>query len=302
MKSVTFRYFDVHYVGLTSASSLPQRLIAKLSSSAASRLMPLNKNESDKSDLISDYLKVKNGKALAGTSIRIVSSRDVPIITDEMLNQNQFKVSSINLSAKDKEKTCLDYFYFCLSDTKLIVTLDSNKSINRFETYVNYLLNTKDSGETISFTPAVDNEAISAADLRRITMNYSSEVLTTGEDSLEGSVESKKVSIKEAILKKLFQETDSLKELMNADICSADLVIKFSKPKGMSEDEYKRKTIGALLKPIEDPDTVKLSTKGKKIQGSHVLKTEIVTVDNDDNGAVSEQEIYQKMVQKLNLD
>ena len=110
------------------------------------------------------------------------------------------------------------------------------------------------------------------------------------------------MSIKEAILKKLFQETDSLKELMNADICSADLVIKFSKPKGMSEDEYKRKTIGALLKPIEDPDTVKLSTKGKKIQGSHVLKTEIVTVDNDDNGAVSEQEIYQKMVQKLNLD
>ena len=192
MKSVTFRYFDVHYVGLTSASSLPQRLIAKLSSSAASRLMPLNKNESDKSDLISDYLKVKNGKALAGTSIRIVSSHDVPIITDEMLNQNQFKVSSINLSAKDKEKTCLDYFYFCLSDTKLIVTLDSNKSINRFETYVNYLLNTKDSGETISFTPAVDNEAISAADLRRITMNYSSEVLTTREDSLEGSVESKK--------------------------------------------------------------------------------------------------------------
>ena len=81
MKSVTFRYFDVHYVGLTSASSLVQRLISKLTSSAASRMMPINKNESDKSDVISDFSNVGKGRALAGTSIRIVNSRDVPIIT-----------------------------------------------------------------------------------------------------------------------------------------------------------------------------------------------------------------------------
>lgn len=300
MKSVTFRYFDVHYVGLTSASSLVQRLISKLTSSAASRMMPINKNESDKSDVISDFSNVGKGRALAGTSIRIVNSRDVPIITEDMLKQNQFKVSSINMNAKDEEKTCLDYFYFCLSDSKLIVTLDSRTSINRFETYVNWILNTKDSGETISFTPTIDTEAISAADLKKITISNTTDVLTTGEDSPDNSVRSKMVNLKDSVLKKLFSESDSLKELMDADICSANLVITFSKPRGMSEDEYRRKTAGAILKPLEDPDSVKFQTKGKKIKGSDVLKTETILVE-DDNGAVSEQEIYQKMVQKMNL-
>lgn len=261
--------------------------------------MPINKNESDKSDVISDFLNVRNGKALAGTSIRIVNSRDVPIITEDMLNQTQFKVSSINLNAKEKEKTCLDYFFFCLSDTKLIVTLDSRTSINRFETYVNWLLNTTESGETISFTPTVDGEAISAADLKKITINNATEILTTDEDSAENSVKSRMVNLKDSVLKKLFSETDSLKELMDADICSANLVITFSKPRGMSDDEYRRKTAGAILKPLEDPDSVKFQTKGKRIKGSDVLKTETILVD-DDNGAVSEQEIYKTMVQKLN--
>lgn len=263
-------------------------------------MMPINKNESDKSDVISDFSNVGKGRALAGTSIRIVNSRDVPIITEDMLKQNQFKVSSINMNAKDEEKTCLDYFYFCLSDSKLIVTLDSRTSINRFETYVNWILNTKDSGETISFTPTIDTEAISAADLKKITISNTTDVLTTGEDSPDNSVRSKMVNLKDSVLKKLFSESDSLKELMDADICSANLVITFSKPRGMSEDEYRRKTAGAILKPLEDPDSVKFQTKGKKIKGSDVLKTETILVE-DDNSAVSEQEIYQKMVQKMNL-
>lgn len=87
-----------------------------------------------------------------------------------MLKQNQFKVSTINPHAKDKEKTCLDFFYFCLSDDKLIVTLDARSGISRFETYVNWLLNTKDTGEVVSFTPTVDEEHISASDIKKITI------------------------------------------------------------------------------------------------------------------------------------
>lgn len=261
--------------------------------------MAINKNESDKFDLISDFSNVGKGRALAGTSIRIVNSRDVPIITEDMLKQNQFKVSSINLSAKGNERTCLDYFYFCLSETKLIVTLDSRTSINRFETYVNWLLNTNESGETISFTPAIDTSVITAADIRKITVNSTAAALSFGSDSDDKGIESKTVNLEDSILKRLFKETDSLQELMDANICSANLVISFTKPKGMSDDEYRCKTAAAILKPLEDPNSVKFQTKGKKIQGSQVLKTEIVLVDDDDNGAVNEQEIYQKMVQKL---
>lgn len=138
MKTVTLRYFDVSCPALTTDNSLIQRLISKLTSSASSRMMPVNKQESDKSDLISDFLHTTQGKKLiAGTYLRVASSSDVPIITEDMLKQNQFKVSTINKNADEHQKTCLDYFYFCMSDEKLIVTLNSNTSINRLETYVN---------------------------------------------------------------------------------------------------------------------------------------------------------------------
>ena len=87
MKSITFRYFEVDYSGLTASTSLVGRLINKLSSAASDRMMPLNKVESDKSDLISDFENVGKVKMIAGTCLRIVNSKDVPIITEDMLKQ-----------------------------------------------------------------------------------------------------------------------------------------------------------------------------------------------------------------------
>lgn len=299
MKSITFRYFDVDYTGLTSSTSLVGRMIEKLSSAASDRLMPLNKVESDKSDLISDFDNVNKGKMIAGTCLRIVNSKDVPIITEDMLKQNQFKVSTINPHAKDKEKTCLDYFYFCLSDDKLIVTLDSRSSIGRFETYVNWLLNTKDTGEVISFTPTVDKEKISASDIKKITIENSFNFEVGEKTTASESLQSKLYNLSGDVLNSLFSATDSLKELMDANICSANLVIKFSKPRSMDEDEYKRKTAGTILKHLDNPDGIRFQANGKKIIGSQALKTEVVEVDCDDNGVVSEQAVYQEMIKKL---
>ena len=301
MKNITLRYFTVDYTaGLTSSGSLVTRLIGKLTSSASERLMPINKQESDKSDLISDFSNVGNGKMITGTCLRIVNSKDVPIITEEMLKQEQFKVSSINLNAKDKEKTCLDYFYFCLSDNQLIVTLEQRTSINRFETYINWLLNSKETGEIISFTPIIDEEKISVSDIKNIRFNSTYD-LVLGEDVEQGEVgiKSKLINVTTELLNKILSDTDNLQELMNENICSADLVVKFSKPRKMSKDEYKQKTAGLILKSLENQDSISFKAKDKKVRGSKVLKTEIVEVDCDDNGAVSEQSVYQVMIKKL---
>ena len=300
MKTITIRYFDVEYKpGLTCTESLVFRVLSKLSSTASKRLMPVNKQESDRYDLVSNFLNVKNGEMVAGTSLRIVNSKDVPIITEEMLGQTQFTVSSINEQAKEDEKTCLDYFYFCLSDKQLIVTLDSRSGISRFETYLNWLLNTVESGEHIKFTPMVDEETLSVADIKRITIGDSYD-LKMGSDSTEGeTVKSKMVNLSNEVFRKLFSDTVSLKDLMDAKICSANLVIRFSKPRGMGEDEYKRKTSGAILKQLEDTNSVRFQTKGKKIAGSQILKIEQIEVDSDDKGAVSENDVYQKIIQKM---
>lgn len=301
MKNITFRYFTVDYAaGLTSSDSLVTRLIGKLTSSASERLMPINKQESDKSDLISDFSNVDKGKMITGTCLRIVNSREVPIITEEMLKQEQFKVSSINLNAKDKEKTCLDYFYFGLSDKHLIVTLDQRTSINRFETYVNWLLNTKETGEIISFTPVIDEEKISVSDIKNIRFNSTHDfVMGGGVELSEVGIKSKLINVTTELLKQILSDTDNLQDLMNENICSADLVVKFSKPRKMSKDEYRQKTAGLILKSLEDQDSITFKAKDKKVRGSQVLKTEQVDVDCDDNGAVSEQSVYQEMIKKL---
>lgn len=260
--------------------------------------MAVNKLESDKYDLISDFLKVNNGEMVAGTCLRIVNSKDVPIITDDILKQTQFTVSSINEKAKEDEKTCLDYFYFCLSDKRLIVTLNSRNGISRFETYLNWLLHTVDSGETIKFTPMVDEEFISISDIKKITIGDSYDIVMDSSNQGE-TVKSKMVNLSGEVFKKLFSDTVSLSDLMDAKICSANLVIRFSKPRGMDEEEYKRKTAGTILKQLENTDGVRFQAKGKKITGSQLLKIEQIEVDCDDKGALSENSVYQKIIQKM---
>ncbi len=216
-----------------------------------------------------------------------------------MLNQKQFTVSSISYSGTADNKTCLDYFFFCLSDDKLIVTLDQRTGISRFETYLNWLLNTTESGENIEFTPMVDEEHISAAEIKQITINNSFEMNLGGDDPKKDTVGSKIVELTQDVLRKLFSDTNSLDELLSANICSANLTIKFTKPRSMNNDEYKKKTASAILKPLENPDNISFKGKGRKIKGSQVLKTDIIEVDCDDNGAVSEQSVYQQMIKKM---
>lgn len=300
MKSITLRFFDVNCSNrLTSSSSLVNRVIGKLSSAASDRMMPVNKNSSDKFDLISNYMNFGNGTAITGTCLRITNSKAVPVINDNILRQSQFPLSSINENAKDDEKTCLDYFYFCLSNEHLI-TLDTRSSMTRFETYINWLLNTSESGENISFSPVIDESKISIADIKKITIGKTCNIpIQNSQGRKDSNIASKVIGITGDVLKSIVSDTSGLDELMNSNICSADLVIKFSKPRSMSKDEYLRKTAGIILKPFEDPDGIKFASKGKKTSGSQILKSENIEVDCDTNGALSEQNVYQAMFKSL---
>ena len=301
MKTITLRFFDVNCSnGLTSSTPLVKRIIGKLNSAASERMMAVNKYSSDKFDLISNYLNFDNGKAITGTCLRITNSKTVPVISEEILKQQQFSLNSINENAKDDEKTCLDYFYFCLSNKYLIITLDTRSSITRFETYINWLLNTSESGEDVSFTPIIDENKMTIADLKKITIGKSFNIpIQNSQEKRESSIVSKVVGITGDVLKSIVSDTSDLKDLLDSNICSADLVIKFSKPRSMSKDEYLRKTAGVILKPLENPDGIKFASKEKKISGSQVLKSEDIEVDCDTNGALSEQNVYRAMFKSL---
>lgn len=259
--------------------------------------MPINKNASDKYDLISNYMNIGNKTFVAGTCLRIANSKGVPVIKTKVLNQSQFSISAFNENASEDERTCLDYFYFCMSDKHLILTVDGKCNNKRFETYINWLLNTAESGETIDFTPVIDETKLSLADIKKITIGNSYNIPL--QDNQSPDVKSTVVSIAGGILKTLLSDSPDLNELMNSNICSADLVIKFSKPRSMSKEEYIRKTAGAILKPMEDPEGIKFASNGKKISGLQAMKTEMIEVDCDENGVPSEQNIHQTMLKKI---
>lgn len=54
-----------------------------------------------------------------------------------------------------------------------------------------------------------------------------------------------------------------------------------------------------ILKHLDNPDGIRFQANGKKILGSQALKTEVVEIDCDENGVMSEQAVYQQMIRKM---
>ena len=82
-------------------------------------------------------------------------------------------------------------------------------------------------------------------------------------------------------------------------ILSAQLLVKFTKPRKMEEEDYE-KLLGAYMKPISDADGVTFKLKnGKKITGSNILRTKNVEIEMIDDVRISEPALIQEMEEFL---
>ncbi|WP_236566470.1 hypothetical protein [Pasteurella multocida] len=109
-----------------------------------------------------------------------------------------------------------------------------------------------------------------------------------------------KVFIKE-LLPKLLKEGSDFKEVENlAKIISAELVVKFKKPRKMIQDDYE-KILGATLKPVGDIENIKFKTKDKKniVRGKDLLKTKTVEIEKTESGYLVEEQLIQAMAHYL---
>ena len=103
------------------------------------------------------------------------------------------------------------------------------------------------------------------------------------------------------ILPQIMQESLNLKEIDDlAKIVSAQLVVKFSKPRKMAQEDYE-KILGATLKPVSDIENVQFKTKDKKrmIKGKDLLKSKIVKIAKTESGYLVEEELKQSMAHYL---
>lgn len=314
-KKITLRAFEVKNTSLTESSSNAKTLLmSRLDElkAAKSRCMVLNHDDPNQErDLISYFKEAAVSNSVFCTMLRISSDSDVQHITDTLFEKQFFTMDEIDSEHIDTSAICKNHYYFSLNDDFLVTNLPGNKTISRLQTYLSWFTN----NELLEFTPAISaKDKTLLSDLRGIVVkdpdpigdgsslpsvsSSSTDVMAPSGNS--GVAESKKtIKLTDQVLELLKKSVTGLKtldEIAIGQMISAELLIKFSKPRKMTTQEY-QKILGAYLKPVSDLDNVTFKRKDGKseVKGRDLLRTQTVDIETTQSGKIVEQQLLQEM-------
>ncbi|NBM54918.1 hypothetical protein GWI68_08980 [Proteus sp. G2669] len=315
-RKVRLRAFKIENKELSSNKSPAKGLILeKLENTikVKDRCMLLNSEDpSQEQDLISCYEISTKSNSVFCTMLRITPSNELEQIPDKLFEKKDFTLDELESSKIDSLVVCKNHFYFCINDKYLITNLPLRTTIASLQTYICWL--TKN--ELLEFTPMIDiQNQTQLKDLSAISVKDSEPIKLGDPLSSNDTTEEKKhtVTVVEEKSKKIrldhivmhaikasLSKSSSLKELMDNKIVSAELLIKFSKPRKMTDGDYAN-ILGATLKPVSDLDNVTFKRKDGKteIKGKDLLKTKFVDIELTDTGKLNEQMLFQEMSRYL---
>ena len=258
---------------------------------AEDRIMLLNQNDQQKeSDLLSDF-KVYDDDIFY-TMMRIADGDDgyldKEVIKKKTISLNDIKKRNNNVSALYR-----DHYYICLNKNFLVTNLNKKYTITRVETYLNWLLKTK----IVSLIPCIKiYKNLKLTDINKITFNpINLGDNNTNNDTDNYNIVEKLKTVGKKAIKTILLDDNSVDEIAFESIVYATLILGISKPKNITDEQYK-KSFGALLKPISDLDYLTFYTKREgKINGEKILLTKPVDIELTENGMLSEPQLYQEM-------
>ncbi|MDY3344326.1 hypothetical protein PG593_04430 [Riemerella anatipestifer] len=295
-KTVKMRAFritnnNIHSDNVNVFPLLSEQL--KNSTANERRLVLNDKDPNKEEDLICDY-KVSTS-TIFGALLRIRNGDNIPELPEEIFESNTIHLEELDDLKIESSLFYKDHYYFLLSENYLIVTLRGNVTITHFQTYINWLLESVRAKDLFEFTPIVKNVPdMPLKDIKQITIK---DPARQKEDAYE-LTETKKFSID--ILCSMLKDVTSLDEVMLSEVISAELLLKFSKPKKMTNEEYQN-YFGAFIKPISDLENVTFyPKKGNAIKAEEIEEIEEVKIETTDSGKISEPELKQVMEKYLN--
>lgn len=296
-KQVKLRAFKIENNDLAlSESDLQTKLATLLDETIANdRRMQLNQDDIKREeDLISDFNATKN--FLSGVMLRITHAEDVPNIPDQFLEHKKISINELDDIDPGSSVVYNGHYYFLLNGKYVITNLRGNLPIKRFQVYINWFLEKERGDKLYEITPIVtEHKVTQLADLKGIVVKDSD----IHPDSPQEETGLKRLNLPEKLLPDLFKDVTNLDEMIEKNIVSAFVTLKFRKPKGVSKEEY-QKFMGAYLKPISETDDVSfLTKKNGRITGSDILKTKIVDIELTATNKISEPQLYQEMEQFL---
>lgn len=297
-KSITLRAFVVENKEVTSNSSdVLEKMISVLNESKAQdRRMILNNDDPKKEeDLICDF-DISNEALLTGAMLRIFPGSEDLKIPDSLFSNDKIVLSTLDSGEVEEKIVYKDHYYFLLDNSYLITNLQRNITISRFQTYINWLLRSVRSQKIYEFTPMIEiQEEIKMSDIKSIKVVDPISEVEKDQVSRTSDFMTNLKKLTGSSLSFLFKDIETIDEIKLEDIVAADLILKFSKPKEMSEDSY-QKSFGAYMKPISETDHIHVITKkGTKLSGKDILKTKKVDVELLDSGKISEKSLMMQM-------
>lgn len=314
-----FKITNPHVTEKTSGVRKKLEKILTTEHSADKRCLILNPNDINKEqDLISDYSSNGDNQSIFCTLLRMKLGNRVQHITDDLLSAHKFSLNDLKQRTIKTAGIYQRHYYFSiLGDFLVTGGMPLNQTIKQLQTYLAWLLE----DETLEITPMIESpKECKLSDLTSAIFkdpDFDSDDSTTSENTeskdLVATSEEINTNITETktswlnqktiqkILPQILQESLKLKDIDDlAKIVSAQLVVKFSKPRKMAKEDYE-KILGATLKPVGDIENVEFKTKDKKriIKGKDLLKSKIIEIEKTETGYLSEEQLKQAMAHYL---
>ncbi|GAA5102700.1 hypothetical protein [Wohlfahrtiimonas larvae] len=303
-KNVTLRAFKINQsnklnTSMNVFSTLKEKLEQSIKSSE--RCLVLSQDDpNNEKDLISNYHETGNPQSFFCTMLRIIPGEDAQHIPSTLLEKNKFSMDDVEKlqSEKNIPDICKENYFFVIDNNHLVTNLRGNKTIKDLQTYLAWLLD----NDLFELTPMINiPKDIPLQDIKNVSFNdsYSRSIVSDNSDS----VKTKSFNMKDIAqdwLKNILGGTKSLDDMDLDRIIEANLIVKWSKPKDMSKEEYE-KMMGAVIKPISDLNGIVIQPKkGSAIKGQDIPKKKIITVSVTSSGKIIEEALKQEMSKFLN--
>jgi hypothetical protein len=302
-KKISIRAYDIENAEMQRPySDLYEKLKTKLEAGeiADSRRMKLS-NESSGEDLLSDYAITK--RYVFGVMWRIVPAKEAPSIPEALFGHATIQINEIQQQEENKALTCKEHYYFSLNNNFLVTNLPESR-IKSLQVYLNWLLEAVRGDKLYAFTPKIkapDNTKLS--EIKNIIFTDPAQKTKGKKSRQEDHSAINVIKLAGDTLRNIIEEVPDLQQMIDNKILSAKLLVKFTKPRKMKEEDYE-KLLGTYMKPVSDTDGVTFKLKnGKKISGSNIMRIRDVEIEMIDDTRISEQALIQEMegfLQELN--
>ncbi len=304
-KKLTLRAFRIENPCLTEPNSgilglLQQVLTAE--STAAQRRMPLNAEDPDR-DLLANFTWATNNAYMFGMMLRIIPADNGGMLSEELFNRPTITMADVNAGHPDQSQY-KDHFYFALNNSYLVTSLAGNISIDRLQTYINWLLEGVRGERLFQLTELTKlPDGVPFSQIKDIQfVGGGTTIVSTPTGSEQTTISTSLGNLTEGLLELLMGgDMVNLDKIRSNQLVEARLLLKLKgKPREMAQEEFQR-VMGAIVTNVTNDSGIVLRTKdGNKYTGAAVKIKKAVSIECIGANRIVEEQLKQEMELFLN--